>query len=190
MEAYTRSVMCGRANNTFSHAARQMLPARCLSQTLTEEFICIVCSALVRHCACICSHFSWAHIPWSIHVQYTTTGAESECSSVCPEPPDRRNTYRYLQCLLMAVLSHSLFRGHTGYNIPQLIAHTPAASPSSNTHWQCRFMCKPYNALFTHTQSTHTIMHYWTSDNWTMTLPTVQSSLDHMHTWWICNGTD
>lgn len=190
MEAYPRSVMCGRANNTFSHAARQMLPARRLSQTLTEEFICIVCSALVRHCACICSHFSWAHIPWSIHIQYTTTGGESECSSVCPEPPDRRKTYRYLQCLLMvfSALTHAIT------SLSSERAHLPP--PLAQTHTDNAGLCVNHTTLCLHTPNHAHLwgelnqLHYWTSDNWTMTLPTVQSSLDHVHTWWICNGMD
>lgn len=76
-------------------------------------------SHTVRHCVCLWSHFSWAHIPWGIHTLRThnPTGGESECSPVCP---DRRRHIDICKCFL---------------------THRPP--PLAHTSWQCRFICKP-----------------------------------------------
>lgn len=111
-------------------------------------FICTACPALVRHCACTCSHFSWAHIAWSIHMQYThkTTSRLPECSSVCPvRASGWQEMYRYLPCLPPSVFSALI------QTIPSFsYAHTQLPPPLAQTHTDNAGSCVNQANIYLH----------------------------------------
>lgn len=83
MEAHTGSLVCGGANNCFSHAASRRSPARCLK--LSDSL-----RSLFTNGALPCREAAHVYVPvlaehtylgaYSIHLQYThtTTGGEFE----------------------------------------------------------------------------------------------------------------